>query len=89
MVMLAQRVRTAALDSFLLVHLSTARYVQLASTTTITTLRHHATTTTLAVLPVITQTRGRIGVMSVRLGLLTWTAIRPHRALHVLLELCR
>jgi hypothetical protein len=42
MLMLAQRVRTAALDSFLLVHLSTARYVQLASTTTITTLRHHA-----------------------------------------------
>lgn len=89
MLMLAQRVRTAALDSFLLVHLSTARYVQLASTTTITTLRRHATTTILAVLPVITQTRGHIAVMSVRLGLLTWTAIRPHRALRVPLELCR
>ena len=89
MVMLAQRVRTAALDSFLLVHLSTARYVQLGFLILIRTLRRHATMESLGVLPVITQTRGRIGVMSVRLGLLTWTAIRPHRALRVLLELCR
>jgi hypothetical protein len=89
MLMLAQRVRTAALDSFLLVHLSTARYVQLASTTTITTLRRHAMIWTQHAQLDITQTRGHIAVMSVRLGLLTWTAIRPHRALHVLLELCR
>ena len=89
MVMRALHAWTARLGTFLLVHLSTARYVQLASTTTITTLRRHATTTILAVLPVITQTRGHIAVMSVRLGLLTWTAIRPHRALRVPLELCR